>query len=175
MTKNPQVAIVMGSDSDLEVMSDAAKVLDELKVTYEIAILSTHRVAEETADFARGAKQKGFKVLIAGAGGAAALPGSIASVTTLPVIGVPIATKSLEGLDSLLSIVQMPPGVPVATVGINAAKNAGLLAAQIIATFDTSIAKNLSGYKSKQRIDVLSKNKKLHQIGWLKYLKEKGK
>ena len=175
MTKNPQVAIVMGSDSDLEVMSDAAKVLDELKVTYQIAILSTHRVAQETADFARSARQKGFKVLIAGAGGAAALPGSIASLTTLPVIGVPIATKSLEGLDSLLSIVQMPPGVPVATVGINAAKNAGLLAVQIIATFDTSVAKNLSEYKSKQKEDVLLKNKKLHQIGWLKYLKDKGK
>ena len=175
MTKNPQVAIVMGSDSDLEVMSGAAKVLDELKLTYEIAILSTHRVAQETADFARGARQKGFKVLIAGAGGAAALPGSIASLTTLPVIGVPIATKSLEGLDSLLSIVQMPPGVPVATVGINAAKNAGLLAVQIIATFDTSVAKNLSEYKSKQKEDVLFKNKKLHQVGWLKYLKEKGK
>ena len=175
MTKNPQVAIVMGSDSDLEVMSEAAKVLDELKVTYEIAILSTHRVAEETADFARGAKQKGFKVLIAGAGGAAALPGSIASVTTLPVIGVPIATKSLEGLDSLLSIVQMPLGVPVATVGINGAKNAGLLAAQIIATFDTSVAKNLSEYKFKQKEDVLLKNKKLHQVGWMKYLKEKRK
>ena len=144
MTKNPQVAIVMGSDSDLDVMSESAKVLDELSVSYEIAILSTHRVAQETADFAKGAKQKGFKVLIAGAGGAAALPGSIASLTTLPVIGVPIATKSLEGLDSLLSIVQMPLGVPVATVGINAAKNAGLLAVQIIATFNTSVAKNLS-------------------------------
>ena len=175
MKKNPQVAIVMGSDSDLEVMSEAAKVLDELSVSYEIAILSTHRVAEETANFAKNAKQKGFKVLIAGAGGAAALPGSIASLTTLPVIGVPIATKSLEGLDSLLSIAQMPPGVPVATVGINGAKNAGLLAAQIIATFDTSVAKNLSEYKSKQKEDVLLKNKKLHQIGWLKYLKEKGK
>ena len=171
----PQVAIIMGSDSDLEVMSEAAKVLDELLVSYEIAILSTHRVAQETSDFAKNAKQKGFKVLIAGAGGAAALPGSIASLTTLPVIGVPIATKSLEGLDSLLSIVQMPPGVPVATVGINAAKNAGLLAAQIIATFDTTIAKNLSEYKSRQKEDVLFKNKKLHQVGWLKYLKEKGK
>ena len=171
----PQVAIIMGSDSDLEVMSEAAKVLDELIVPYETAILSTHRVAQETADFAKSAKQKGFKVLIAGAGGAAALPGSIASVTTLPVIGVPIATKSLEGLDSLLSIVQMPPGVPVATVGINAAKNAGLLAAQIIATFDTSVAKNLSEYKFKQKEDVLLKNKKLHQVGWMKYLKEKRK
>ena len=171
----PQVAIIMGSDSDLEVMSEAAKVLEELSVSHEIAILSTHRVAQETSAFAKNAKQKGLKVLIAGAGGAAALPGSIASLTTLPVIGVPIATKSLEGLDSLLSIVQMPPGVPVATVGINAAKNAGLLAAQIIATFDTSVAKNLSEYKSKQKEDVLLKNKKLHQIGWMKYLKEKGK
>jgi len=175
MSKNPQVAIVMGSDSDLEVMSEAAKVLDELSVSYEIAILSTHRVAKETSAFAKSAKQKGFKVLIAGAGGAAALPGSIASLTTLPVIGVPTATKSLEGLDSLLSIAQMPPGVPVATVGINGAKNAGLLAAQIISTFDHSVAKNLSGYKSKQKEDVLLKNEKLHQVGWLKYLKEKGK
>ena len=175
MKKNPLVAIVMGSDSDLEVMSEAAKVLDELSVSYEIAILSTHRVAEEPANFPKNAKQKGFKVLIAGAGGAAALPGSIASLTTLPVIGVPIATKSLEGLDSLLSIAQMPPGVPVATVGINGAKNAGLLAAQIIATLDSSVAKNLSEYKSRQKEDVLFKNKKLHQVGWLKYLKEKGK
>src|SRR3990170_5700564 len=132
MRKNPQVAIVMGSDSDLEVMSEAAKVLDELSVSYEIAILSTHRVAEETSAFAKSAKQKGFKVLIAGAGGAAALGGSLASFTTLPVIGVPIKSKSLEGLDSLLSIAQMPPGVPVATVGVDGAKNAGLLAGKII-------------------------------------------
>src|SRR3990167_8471315 len=170
----PQVAIMMGSDSDLEVMSEAAKVLDELSVSFEIAILSTHRVAEETSAFAKSAKQKGFKVLIAGAGGAAALPGSIASLTTLPVIGVPIMTKSLEGLDSLLSIAQMPPGVPVATVGINAAKNAGLLAAQIIGVFDSEVAKRLSEYKSKQKDEVLLKNKKLHQVGWMRYLKEKG-
>lgn len=173
MKKNPQVAIVMGSDSDLEVMTEAARVLDELKVSYEIAVLSTHRVAEETSAFAKSAKQKGFKVLIAGAGGAAALPGAIAAYTTLPVIGVPITTKSLEGLDSLLSIAQMPPGVPVATVGIEGAKNAGLLAAQIIATFDPSVDKKLSEYKSKQGKEVLLKNKKLHKIGWLKYLKEK--
>ena len=173
MKKNPQVAIVMGSDSDLKVMSDAAKILDELSVSYEIAILSTHRVAEETSAFAKSAKQKGFKVLIAGAGGAAALPGSLASLTTLPVIGVPIKSKSLEGLDSLLSIAQMPPGVPVATVGINAAKNAGLLAAQIIATFDSAVDKKLAQYKSKQKQEVLLKNKKLHKVGWLKYLKER--
>jgi len=170
--KKPQVAIVMGSDSDLKVMSDAAKILDELSVSYEIAILSTHRVAEETSAFAKSAKQKGFKVLIAGAGGAAALPGSLASLTTLPVIGVPIKSKSLEGLDSLLSIAQMPPGVPVATVGINSAKNAGLLAAQIIATFDSAVDGKLAQYKFRQKRDVLLKNKKLHQVGWLKYLKD---
>ena len=164
----------MGSDSDLEVMAEAAKVLDELSISYEIAILSTHRVAEETSAFAKSAKQKGFKVLIAGAGGAAALPGSLASLTTLPVIGVPIKSKSLEGLDSLLSIAQVPPGVPVATVGINAAKNAGILAARIIATFDSSVEKRLSEYKSKQKDEVLLKNKKLHQVGWMRYLKEKG-
>ena len=174
MKKNPQVAIVMGSDSDLEVMSEAAKVLDELSLSYEIAVLSTHRVAEETSAFAKSAKKRGFKVLIAGAGGAAALPGSIASLTILPVIGVPILTKSMEGLDSLLSIAQMPPGVPVATVGINGAKNAGILAAQIIATSDSLVERKLSEYKSKQKKEVLLKNKKLHQIGWLKYLKEKG-
>lgn len=171
--KNPQVAIVMGSDSDLEVMSEAAKVLDELSVSYEIAVLSAHRLAPETSAFAKSAKQKGFKVLIAGAGGAAALPGAIAAHTTLPVIGVPIITKSLEGFDSLLSIAQMPPGVPVATVAIDGARNAGLLAAQIIATFDPSVDKKLSEYKSKQGKEVLLKNKKLHQMGWLKYLKEK--
>src|SRR3990167_8893363 len=173
--KKAEVAVVMGSDSDLEVMADAAKVLDELAITYEVFVLSTHRAPEETAALAKSAKERGFKVIIAGAGGAAALPGSLASLTPLPVIGVPIKSKSLEGLDSLLSIVQMPSGVPVATVGIDAAKNAGLLAVQIIATFDTSVAKNLSEYKSKQKEDVLLKNKKLHQIGWLKYLKDKGK
>lgn len=161
----------MGSDSDLEVMSEAAKVLDELSISYEISVLSTHRVPKETASYAQKAKARGIKVLIAGAGGAAALPGAIAAYTTLPVIGVPIVTKSLEGLDSLLSIVQMPPGVPVATVGLNAAKNAGLLAAQILAVSDSAIEKALVAYKSKQKQDVISKNSKLHRIGWKKYLK----
>lgn len=173
MKKNPQVAIVMGSDSDLEVMSAAAKVLDELSIPYEISVLSTHRAPKETANYTESAKGRGIKVLIAGAGGAAALPGAIAAYTTLPVIGVPITTKSLEGLDSLLSIAQMPPGVPVAAVAIDGAKNAGLLAAQIIATFDRSVDKKLSQYKLKQGKEVLLKHKKLHKIGWLKYLKEK--
>ena len=171
--KNSQVAIVMGSDSDLEVMSEAAKVLDEFGIPYEISVLSTHRVPTETANYAKSAKGKGIKVLMAGAGGAAALPGSLAALTNLPVIGVPIKSKALEGLDSLLSIAQMPPGVPVATVGINSAKNAGLLAAQIIATFDSAVDKKLREYKSTQGKEVLSKNKKLHDLGWVKYLKLK--
>lgn len=169
----PQVSIAMGSDSDLEVMQDAAKILDELSIAHEIIILSTHRAPEETAQYARNAKSRGIKVIIAGAGGAAALPGSIASLTSLPVIGIPIMTKSLEGLDSLLSIVQMPPGVPVATVGIGSAQNAGLLAAQIIGTQDAKVAKTLIEYKQKIKDEVLTKNKKLQNLGWEKYLKEK--
>lgn len=170
--KKTDVAIVMGSDSDLAVMTDAAKVLDELTITYEIFILSTHRAPEETTLLAKNAKQKGFKVLIAGAGGAAALPGSLASLTPLPVIGVPITTKSMEGLDSLLSIVQMPPGVPVATVGINSAKNAAILAAQIIAVGDQKFAKKLDIYKLKIKKEVLAKNDRMQKLGWQEYLKE---
>lgn len=165
-----EVAIVMGSDSDLEIMSDAAKFLEQIDIAYEIMILSTHRAPEETTAFAKGAKEKGVKVIIAGAGGAAALPGAIAAVTTLPVIGVPIKSKSLEGLDSLLSIVQMPPGVPVASVGINSAKNAAILAAQIIAVGDSKIADKIKGYKQKLNSEVLEKNSKLQKIGYNKYL-----
>lgn len=168
----PQVAIVMGSDSDLEVMQDAAKILGELKIPNEIVILSTHRAPQETAKYAKEAKGRGIKVIIAGAGGAAALPGSIASLTTLPVIGIPIMTKSLEGLDSLLSIVQMPPGVPVATVGIGSAKNAGLLATQIIALGDSKVDKKVAGFKQKMKLVVLSKNEKLQSLGARKYLRE---
>lgn len=169
----PQVGIIMGSDSDLEVMQDAAKILDEFKIPNEILILSTHRVPEETAKYAKEAKARGIKVIIAGAGGAAALPGSIASLTTLPVIGIPIMTKSLEGLDSLLSIVQMPPGVPVATVGIGNAKNAGILAAQIIGAQDTKVSQKVAGFKQKIKLEVLAKNKKLQSLGIEKYLQEK--
>ena len=170
--KKAQVAIVIGSDSDLEVMSEAAKILDELDIPREISILSTHRAPEETASFTKTAQARGIKVIIAGAGGAAALAGSVASLTTLPVIGVPIAAKPLEGLDSLLSIVQMPPGVPVATVGINNAKNAAILAAQIIAQADQKVAKKLDTYKVKIKKEVLAKNDKVQKLGWQKYLKE---
>src|SRR3989344_6258015 len=168
----PQIAIIMGSDSDLEVMKDASKILDELHVKNESIILSTHRAPEETAKYAKEAKSRGVKVIIAGAGGAAALPGSIASLTVLPVIGVPIMTKSLEGLDSLLSIVQMPSGVPVATVGINSAKNAAILAAEIIAVEDSEISEKLANYKKRQSKKVFEKNIKLTKIGWRKYLKD---
>src|SRR3990167_8538550 len=168
MTK-PLVGILMGSDSDLEIMAEAVKILEELGVKNEISILSTHRVPEETAKYAKSAKARGLKVIIAGAGGAAALPGSLAALTTLPVVGVPIETKTLGGQDSLYSIVSMPPGVPVATVGINAAKNAGILAAQIIGSQDDKVAQKLNSYKIKIKKEVLAKNSKLRNIGWQKY------
>ena len=168
--KKVQVGIVIGSDSDLEVMKDATKILDELGVANEIIILSAHRVPNETLSYAKNAKARGIKVLIGGAGGAAALPGVLASLTTLPVIGVPIKTKTMEGLDSLLSICQMPPGVPVATVGINSAKNAGILAAKIIAVSDGKVAKNLDKFMQKMKKEVLVKNSNLKKLGWAKYI-----
>jgi len=169
--KKTQVAIVMGSDSDLEKMSEAAKILDELQIGYEIQVLSAHRTPQETADFAKGAQQRGIKVIIAGAGGAAALAGTIAALTTLPVIGVPIKSKSMEGIDSLLSTVQMPPGIPVAAVGIDNAQNAGLLAAIIIGANDEKANKMIKSYKDSLRRKNIDKNAKLKKIGWLKYLK----
>lgn len=171
----PVVGILMGSDSDLEVMKNAATILTDLGVENEVLILSTHRAPEETAQYAKTARQRGIKVIIAGAGGAAALPGSIAALTTLPVIGVPIDTKSLKGVDSLFSIVSMPPGVPVATVGIDGAKNAGLLAAQIVATSDPKTAKTFDQYKQTLKKEVLAKNKKILSFGWEKYLQGKSK
>ena len=133
------VAIIMGSDSDWPVMEDAAKVLDELGISYSTEVISAHRMPVEMMEFAQNAQSKGFKVIIAGAGGAAHLPGMVASLTTLPVIGVPVALKNLDGMDALLSIVQMPAGVPVATVGIGNAKNAALLAARILGVSDSAI------------------------------------
>lgn len=173
--KKAQVGILMGSDSDLEIMAEASKILEDLGITFEVSILSTHRVPEETAAYAKSAVTRGLKVIIAGAGGAAALPGSLAALTTLPVIGVPIKSKTLEGIDSLLSIAQMPPGVPVATVGINSAKNAGILASQIIALVDPKAAKNLISYKKNLKKEVIAKNSKLKKIGIEKYLKKKNK
>ena len=143
MSNSKDVAIIMGSDSDWPVMEEAAKVLDSFGISYEADVISAHRMPLEMVDFSQQAQAKGFKVIIAGAGGAAHLPGMVASLTTLPVIGVPVPLKNLDGMDSLLSIVQMPGGVPVATVGIDNAKNAGILAARIIGSADADIAKKI--------------------------------
>ncbi|MCX8104353.1 MAG: 5-(carboxyamino)imidazole ribonucleotide mutase [Ignavibacterium album] len=158
---NPLVGIIMGSDSDLPVMNEAAKILEEFKVPYEIKIVSAHRTPDFMSEYAKSARKRGLKVIIAGAGGSAHLPGMTASHTTLPVIGVPIKSKSLDGLDSLLSIVQMPAGVPVATVAINGAKNAGILAAQIIALNDKFVAGKLERFKNRIRQESLNKNSNL--------------
>ena len=158
MTTKPLVGIIMGSDSDLLVMSEAAKICEEFNVSFEISVVSAHRTPERAAEYAKTAVKRGLKVVIAGAGGAAHLPGMVASVTTLPVIGVPIkSSNSIDGWDSVLSILQMPNGVPVATVALNAAKNAGLLAAQIIGAFDASIATKMANYKTDMKHAVEEK------------------
>lgn len=162
MTK-PRVAIVMGSDTDLVVVREAAAVLDEFRVAYEMHILSAHRTPKETHEFAETAIGRGIKVVIAAAGGAAHLPGVIASQFPLPVIGIPIQTPALGGVDSLYSTVQMPSGVPVATVGINAAKNAALLAVQILAVSDAALQKKLVAFKKRQAETVIEKSKKLQK------------
>lgn len=149
------VSIVMGSQSDLPVMEEAKMVLKELDIACEMKIVSAHRTPERMVNYAKEARERGVGVIIAGAGGAAHLPGMIASLTTLPVIGVPVQSKTLNGLDSLLSIVQMPSGVPVATVAINGAKNAGLLAAQILGITEDTIANKLSEYREKMKNNVL--------------------
>lgn len=164
------VSVVMGSDSDLPIMKEALDLLDEFKIFYEVLISSAHRSPEETADFAKKALGRGIKVVIAGAGGAAHLAGVIASLFPLPVIGIPIKTSTLNGVDSLYSIVQMPPGIPVATVGINAAKNAAILAVQILATNDKGLQKIIKDYKAKLASAVVAKSKKLNQLGVKKYL-----
>ncbi len=152
-----QISIIMGSDSDLEIMKEAANVLDEFKIPYEITVVSAHRTPDRMFSFAKEAKGRGIKVIIAGAGGAAHLPGMVASITTLPVIGVPVKLKTMDGLDSLLSIVQMPAGVPVATVAINNAKNAGILAAQILGTHNEEIAEKIQQFKDKMKVEVEKK------------------
>ncbi|MFA6076737.1 MAG: 5-(carboxyamino)imidazole ribonucleotide mutase [Candidatus Paceibacterota bacterium] len=167
------VGILMGSDSDLEVMAEAAKIFEEFDVPYEITVASAHRSPEIVHKYVANLVDCGIKVVIAGAGGAAHLAGVIASLTTLPVIGIPIKTKSLDGLDSLLSTVGMPPGVPVATVGINAGKNAGLLAIQMMAISDKDLEKKLITYKQKMNSDIKIKGEKLSKIGYKKYLENK--
>jgi 5-(carboxyamino)imidazole ribonucleotide mutase len=157
---NPLVGILMGSDSDLPIMKDAAVALEELGIEYDLNVMSAHRTPDDVAEFARDASKRGIKVIIAGAGGAAHLPGVIAAYTILPVIGVPISSSSasLGGLDALLAIVQMPKGIPVATVAINGARNAGLLAAQIIATSDIEMSTKLAESREKMAEAVRTKN-----------------
>ncbi|MFN3873256.1 MAG: 5-(carboxyamino)imidazole ribonucleotide mutase [Ignavibacterium sp.] len=158
---SPLVGIIMGSDSDLPVMNEAAEILKEFNIPFEIKIVSAHRTPDYMSEYAKTAETRGLKVIIAGAGGSAHLPGMTASHTTLPVIGVPIKSKSLDGLDSLLSIVQMPSGIPVATVAINGAKNAAILAAEIIALSDKSISDKLIEFKKQLSEESLNKNLKL--------------
>jgi 5-(carboxyamino)imidazole ribonucleotide mutase len=156
-----RVGVIMGSDSDLETMLDAARILQQLQIGWEINALSAHRTPDLVATYVQSLESRGVQVVIAGAGGAAHLPGVIAALTPLPVIGVPVKSAALDGLDSLLSIVQMPPGVPVATVGINASRNAGILAAQILGAVDADVRERVRKYKSELGASVEKRNSTL--------------
>ena len=166
----PLVAVVMGSDSDLPTMQPAVAMLQSFGVTTEVRVLSAHRTPLEMVAFAQQAADRGFKVIIAGAGGAAHLPGMVASLTTLPVIGVPVQTRALSGVDSLHSIVQMPAGIPVATVAIGNGANAGLLAAQILAIADAALAERVAAYRQDLHDQVVAKDAKLLELGSAAYL-----
>ncbi|XP_027366407.1 phosphoribosylaminoimidazole carboxylase, chloroplastic-like isoform X3 [Abrus precatorius] len=166
----PRVGIIMGSDSDLPVMKSAAEILETFGVPHEVRIVSAHRTPELMFSYASSARERGIQVIIAGAGGAAHLPGMVAALTPLPVIGVPVRASTLDGLDSLLSIVQMPRGVPVATVAVNNATNAGLLAVRMLGVADDNLLSRMSQYQENQREDVLRKGNKLEKNGWESYL-----
>jgi 5-(carboxyamino)imidazole ribonucleotide mutase len=168
----PIVGVVMGSDSDLPVMQEAAKILDGFKIPYELTIVSAHRTPEVMFEYAETAVERGLKVIIAGAGGAAHLPGMIAAITSLPVLGVPIKSSTMSGLDSLYSIVQMPSGVPVASLAINGSQNAGILAAQIIGTGDEKVLAKVAKFKQDLKKSVHQKAKKVEKIKYQKYLKQ---
>ncbi len=168
-----QVGIVMGSDSDLPVMSKAAEMLEKFGIEYEMTVISAHRMPDVFFDYARKAEEKGFKVIIAGAGGAAHLPGMCAAIFPLPVIGIPIHTKALGGVDSLYSIVQMPSGIPVATVAIDGGANAGILAAKILAASDDGILEKLKAYKEELKDGVMKKKDRLESVGYKKYMEDK--
>ena len=172
MSDKPIVGIIMGSDSDLPVMGEADKVMEEFDIPFEITIVSAHRTPERMFKYAESAKSRGLKVIIAGAGGAAHLPGMTAAITSVPVIGVPVKTKTLNGVDSLYSIVQMPGGIPVATVAINGAKNAGLLAVQIIGSFDENIHKKVVEYKENLKKSVEEKANNLENVHFLEYFEK---
>jgi 5-(carboxyamino)imidazole ribonucleotide mutase len=173
MKNNPKVGIIMGSDSDLEVMSEAAKVLEEFGISYKMTVASAHRAPNLVHKFVADAQKQGVKVIIAGAGGSFHLAGVLAALCPLPVIAIPVKAKVLDGLDSLLSAVNMPPGVPVATVGINAGKNAGLLAVQMLAISDKNLENKMIAYKKKLEEDNKLKGEKLEKIGYKKYLQDK--
>jgi 5-(carboxyamino)imidazole ribonucleotide mutase len=163
----PQIGIIMGSDSDLTIMQAAADILKQFGISFELTVVSAHRTPMRMVDYARTAKDRGLKVIIAGAGGAAHLPGMVASITSLPVIGVPVkSSNSIDGWDSILSILQMPNGIPVATVALNAAKNAGILAASIIGAFDNAVGDKVTAYKKQLETEVLGKVEKLKAEGW---------
>ncbi len=171
MKKNIDVSIIMGSDSDLPIMKDCAKFLDQMNISYEMKILSVHRTPERATDYAKELINNNVKVIIAGAGGAAHLPGVFAAmVPTVPVIGIPIHTKTLGGVDSLYSIVQMPSGIPVATVAINGAKNAAILATSILAVGNEDIKNKLAEFKNSLKDAVIAKDEKLQELGTDKYL-----
>lgn len=164
---NPLVGIIMGSDSDLPVMQAASDILKQFDIPHEVTVVSAHRTPHRMIEYASTAKERGLKVIIAGAGGAAHLPGMVASVTTLPVIGVPIkSSNSIDGWDSVLSILQMPNGVPVGTVALNASKNAGILAAEILGTADETISKKIADYKNSLNTEVIEKVEKMKKDGW---------
>ena len=167
---HPLIGIIMGSDSDLPIMSDAIAVCAEFGIETEVAIVSAHRTPDRMVEYAKLAHSRGIKVIIAGAGGAAHLPGMVASLTPLPVIGVPVPSRHLQGLDSLYSIVQMPAGIPVATVAIGNAKNAGLLAVQILATHQPQLLERVQQYRQTLAQSVIDKQAKLEQLGYQKYL-----
>lgn len=168
----PLIGIIMGSDSDLPVMQDAIAVCEEFAVESEVAIISAHRTPERMVEYAKFAHQRHIKVIIAGAGGAAHLPGMVAALTPLPVIGVPIPNRHLQGLDSLYSIVQMPTGIPVATVAIGNAKNAGLLAIQIVSTSQPKLQEQVQQYRQTLMNNVMEKQSKLEQLGYRQYLSQ---
>jgi 5-(carboxyamino)imidazole ribonucleotide mutase len=168
-----QVGIIMGSDSDMEIMAQAAKVLDDFGISYDMDIISAHREPMELVKYGEQAKERDYQVIIAGAGKAAALPGMCAALFPLPVIGIPLKTSDLGGVDSLYSIVQMPSGIPVATVAINGGKNAGILAAKILAVGDSELRTKVTDYQNNLKNETIQKNDKLHEIGWSEYLKQK--
>ena len=168
--KTPLIGIIMGSDSDLPTMKAAIEICEQFEIAHEVAIVSAHRTPERMVEYAKTAHERGLKVIIAGAGGAAHLPGMVASLTPLPVIGVPVQTKALQGVDSLYSIVQMPAGIPVATVAIGNATNAGLLAIQILATHDPALLAQVQSYRHSLRDMVIAKQDRLAEIGHRSYL-----